>query len=46
MVMRNENHAQEIASKSGQNVLYQAHANSNLQESLRFWRLVNSERLQ
>jgi len=45
-VMRNEDHVQEIVSKSGQNFLYQAHANSHLHESLSIWRLVNSGRLQ
>jgi len=44
--MRNEDRVQEMVSKSGQNVLYQAHANSNLHESLSVWSLVNSERLQ
>jgi len=41
-VMRNEDHVQEIVSKSGQNFLYQAHANSHLHESLSIWRIVNS----
>jgi hypothetical protein len=44
--MRNEDHVQEIVSKSGQNVLCQAYANSILHESFSVWRLVNSEMLQ